>query len=54
MKKIKFLDLFKGREEIEREILLTFSNLNQDYMTEDYIDGQHVIWNFIIEDHVDS
>src|SRR6266540_4765244 len=28
MKKSKFLDLLKGREEIEREILLTFSTLN--------------------------
>ena len=28
MKKSKFLDLLKKREEIEREILLTFSTLN--------------------------
>jgi len=39
MKKSKFLDLLKGRKEIEREILLTFSILNQDYMTEDHADG---------------
>src|SRR6266542_2011872 len=38
MKKLKFLDLLKGREEIEREILLTFSTLNQDHLTEDYAD----------------
>src|SRR6266498_6037835 len=31
IKKSKFLDLLKGREEIEREILLTFSTLNQEY-----------------------
>src|SRR6266542_6044108 len=36
MKKLKFLDFLKGREEIEREILLTFSTVNQDHMTEDY------------------
>ncbi len=28
MKKSKFLDLLKGREEIKRKILLTFSTLN--------------------------
>ncbi len=70
MKKSKFLDLLKGREEIEREILLTFSTLNQDHVTEDHInrrhvtknthvkedhvDEQHMIWNFSSEDHVDG
>src|SRR6266498_2658575 len=70
MKKSKFLDLLKGREEIEREILLTFSTLNQDHVTEDYadgrhvtrnihveedyVDGQHVTWNFNSEDHVNG
>ncbi len=39
MKKSKFLDLLKGREEIERKILLTFSTLNQDHVTEDHADG---------------
>ena len=39
MKKSKFLDLLKGQEEIEKEILLTFSTLNQDHVTEDYADG---------------
>src|SRR6266498_2328606 len=69
MKKLKFLDLLKGREEIEREILLTFSTLNQDHVMEDhadgrhvtkdthveedYVDGQHVTWNFNSEDHAD-
>src|SRR6266542_1047891 len=68
MKKSKFLDLLKRREEIEREILLTFLTLNQDhviedhanrrymikntYMKKDYIDRQHVTWNFNTEDHV--
>src|SRR6266540_4536206 len=70
MKKSKFLDLLKGREEIEREILLTISTLNQDHVTEDHVDGRHVIknthmeedhvvgqhvtWNFNSEDHVDG
>ncbi len=70
MKKSKFLNLLKGREEIEREILLTFSTLNQDHVIEehadrrhvtkkthveeDYVEGQHVIWNFSSEDHVDG
>ncbi len=38
MKKTKFLNLLKGREEIEKEILLIFSTLNQDHVTEDHID----------------
>ena len=38
IKKSKFLDLLKRREEIEREILLTFSTLSQDHMTEDHAD----------------
>src|SRR6266540_6056179 len=70
MKKSKFLDLLKGREEIEKEILLTFSTLNQDHITEDHadgqhvtknthveedhVDGQHVTWNFNLKDHVDG
>src|SRR6266540_7281882 len=54
MKKSKFLDLLKGREEIEREILLTFLTLNQDHMTEDHVDGQHVTRNFNSEDHVNG
>src|SRR6266545_4518910 len=32
MKKSKFLDLLKGREEIKRKILLTFLTLNQNHM----------------------
>src|SRR6266540_7169002 len=70
MKKLKFLDLLKGREEIERKILLTFSTLNQDhvmedhtngrhvtkntYVEEDHADGQHVTWNFSSEVHADG
>src|SRR6266511_3679338 len=54
MKKSKFLDLLKGREEIEREILLTFSTLNQDHVTEDHADRRHVTENIHVEeDHVD-
>src|SRR6266545_998609 len=70
MKKLKFLDLLKGREEIERKILLTFLTLNQDhvmedhtngrhvtkntYVEEDHVDEQHVTWNFNSKDHVDD
>ena len=39
MKKSKFLNLLKRREEIEREILLIFLNLNQNHMMKDYTDG---------------
>src|SRR6266540_2527875 len=53
MKKSKFLDLLKGQEEIEKEILLTILTLNQDHVIEDHVDGRHVIWNFNSEDHVD-
>src|SRR6266542_3269326 len=53
MKKSKFLDLLKGREEIEREILLTFLTLNQDHVMEDHVNGQHVTKNIHVEeDHV--
>ncbi len=55
MKKSKFLDLLKGWEEIKREILLTFSTLNQDYVIEDHADGWHVTENtHVKEDHVDE
>ena len=55
MKKSKFLDLLKGREEIEREILLTFSTLNQDHVMEDHADRRHVTKNtHVEEDHVDG
>ena len=55
MKKSKFLDFLKRREEIEREILLTFLTLNQDYVTEDHADKWHVIKNtHVKEDHVDG
>src|SRR6266536_2168887 len=54
MKKSKFLDLLKGREEIEREILLTFSTLNQDHVTEDHVDGRHVTEDITAEDHGDG
>src|SRR6266511_492000 len=51
IKKLKFLNLLKGREEIKREILLTFSTLNQDHVTEDHADGRHVTENITAEDH---
>jgi len=70
MKKLKFLNLFKRWEEIEREILLIFLTLNQDYVMENYADrwhiirdnhmqedhvvGQHMIWNSNTENHVDG
>src|SRR6266542_5549360 len=49
MKKLKFLDLLKGREEIKREILLTILILNQDHMTEDHADGRYVTENTHVE-----
>jgi len=55
MKKSKFLDLLKGREEIKRKILLTFLILNQDHVTEDYADRQHVTKEtHVEEDHVEG
>ncbi len=55
MKKLKFLDLLKRREEIEKEILLTFLTLNQDHVTEDHADRRHVIKNtYMEEDHVEQ
>ena len=54
MKKSKFLDFLKRWEEIKREILLTFSTLNQEHVTEDYADRWHVIKNtHVKKDHVD-
>ncbi len=47
------MDLLKRREEIEREILLTFSTLNQDHVTEDHVDGRHVTESITAEDHSD-
>src|SRR6266540_3026564 len=41
IKKLKFLNLLKGREEIKREILLTFSTLNQDHVTENITAEDH-------------
>src|SRR6266540_865770 len=55
MKKSKFLDLLKKREEIERKILLIFSTLNQDHVMEDHTDGRHVTKNtHVEEDHADG
>ena len=54
MKKSKFLDLLKGREEIEKKILLTFLTLQQDHVIEDHI-NKHVIKNtHVKEDHIDE
>ncbi len=55
MKKSKFLDLLKGWEEIEREILLTFLTLNQNHVTEDHADRWYVTKNtHVKEDHIDG
>ena len=43
MKKLKFLDLLKGREELEREILLAFSNEVQSHMMEGHEEMEHMI-----------
>ena len=47
MKKEKFLDLLKGREELEREILLAFSSEVQDHVTGSHMDG-HVTGHELI------
>ncbi len=53
MKKLKFLNLLKRREKIKRKILLTFSNLDQNHMTEDYVNEQYMTKNnHMKEDHV--
>ncbi len=55
IKRTKFLDLIKGWKEIEKEILLTFSNLNHNHMTKDHIDRWYVSKNnHIKEDHIDG
>src|SRR6266498_1608626 len=43
MKKEKFWDLLKGREELEREILLAFSNEVQSHVMEDHEEIEHMI-----------
>ncbi len=50
MKKKKYFKLFKGQEELERKILLVFSEVSADYMTEDHMQEQHVT-DHIVEDH---
>ncbi len=53
MKKLKFLDLFKGWEEIKRKILLIFLTLYQDHITKDYAVKWHMIRdNYVKEDHI--
>ncbi len=37
MKKEKYFKLFKGREELEKEILLAFSELSAGHVTEDQL-----------------
>src|SRR6266540_6427561 len=43
MRKEKFRDLLKGREELEREILLAFSNEVQSHMMEGHEEIEHMI-----------
>src|SRR6266498_2655032 len=43
IRKEKFWDLLKGREELEREILLAFSNEVQSHMMEGHEEIEHMI-----------
>ncbi len=43
MRKEKFVDLLKGREELEREILLAFSSEVQDHVMEGHVEIGHMI-----------
>ncbi len=43
IRKEKFWDLLKGREELEREILLAFSNEVQSHVIEDHEEIEHMI-----------
>src|SRR6266498_337137 len=43
MRKEKFWDLLKGREELEREILLAFSNEVQSHVMEGHVEMEHMI-----------
>ena len=50
MKKKKFSELLKGQEELEKKILLAFSELLADHMTKNHIQKEYVI-NHVIEDY---
>src|SRR6266542_6945110 len=43
MRKEKFWDLLKGREELEREILLAFSNEVPSHVMEGHVEMKHMI-----------
>src|SRR6266498_1801802 len=45
MRKEKFMDLLKGREELEREILLAFSNEVQSHVMEGHVEMEHMIYH---------
>src|SRR6266540_6169437 len=49
MRKEKFWDLLKGREELEKEILLTFSNEVQNYVMEEHKEIERMICHGSIE-----
>ncbi len=50
MRKEKFSKLLKRQEELEREILLAFLELSAKYVTENYVQGQHVT-DYVVENH---
>ena len=50
MKKKRYSELLKGREELEREILLTFSKLLAGHVTEDHVQEHHVT-DHVVGDH---
>src|SRR6266542_1447431 len=45
MRKEKFMDLLKGREELEREILLAFSSEVQSHVMEGHVKMEHMIYH---------
>ena len=51
MRKEKYFEFLKKREELKREILLAFSKLSADHVTEDHMQESYVI-NHIVKDHI--
>jgi len=49
MKK-KYSELLKKQEELERKILLVFTELLTDHITKDHVKEQHVT-NHVVKDH---
>ncbi len=56
IKKEKYFELLKGREELERKILLAFLELSADHMIEDHVQEQymtdHIVKDYDLQNHV--